>query len=198
MVSIHSSRTVTKTIHFGGVTSLWKSPTPFPTHSSTHPLPLLGPGVPLYWEAYVLGIEPMAFCTLGRCNAFWAMAHVLITGIFQGYKIIYFVLQCPFIQRVLRIRFVVGRPGPSMVYGICGDGPPLRHQSCTMSHAFFGNLSPCVLQWLLICPSWCWFGSWGLSGFPSVITLFGETLQDYSDLLCTHWCFLCNPRWLHT
>ena len=26
----------------------------FPTHSPTHPLPLLGPGVPLYWSIYRL------------------------------------------------------------------------------------------------------------------------------------------------
>jgi hypothetical protein len=29
--------------------AIQKSPTGSPTNSPTHPLPLLGPGVPLYW-----------------------------------------------------------------------------------------------------------------------------------------------------
>jgi hypothetical protein len=82
-----------------------KSPIPT-THSPTHPLPLFGPGVPLYWGIYSLQVQWASLSSDGRLGHL--LIHMQLETRALGYWLVYIVvppigLQIPLAPWVLSL-----------------------------------------------------------------------------------------------
>jgi hypothetical protein len=80
------------------------SPYP-PPHSPTHPLPLFGPGVPLYWGIYSLRVQWASLSSDGRLDHL--LIHMQLESRAPGYWLVHNVvppigLQIPFSLTILR------------------------------------------------------------------------------------------------
>jgi hypothetical protein len=61
-----------------------------PPQSPTHPLPLFGPGVPLYWGIYSLQIQWASLCSDGRLGHLWI--HIQLESRAPGYWLVHNVV----------------------------------------------------------------------------------------------------------
>jgi hypothetical protein len=113
-----------------------KSPTPSLTHSPTHPLPPLDPGIPLYWGIYSLRVQWASLSTDGR------LGHLLIhmqleTGALRGWGILVNSYCCS----TYRIADPPSSLGTSSSSSI---GGPVIHPIADCEHSLLCLLGPCI------------------------------------------------------
>jgi hypothetical protein len=83
-----------------------KSPIPTHPHSPTHPLPLFGPGVPLYWGIQSLRVQWASLSSDGRLGHL--LIHMQLESRARGYWLVHNVvppigLQIPLAPWVLSL-----------------------------------------------------------------------------------------------
>jgi hypothetical protein len=83
-----------------------KSPIPTHPHSPTHPLPLFGPGVPLYWGILSLRVQWACLSSDGRLGHL--LIHMQLESRAPGYWLVHIVfppigLQIPLAPWVLSL-----------------------------------------------------------------------------------------------